>query len=192
MIEPIYNREFFSTRCDAVKNQHVKDITDLIEFFKTKFNLKLHIHYGTLLGTIRDHDFICHDKDIDLVYISEFSHKEVVKKELIDIAEILRSYGMLIKDFNNRGQMHVKVPNGSLVVDVFTSWISNEKYNLIPFGEICSEDIIYPFKSSMLRCVKFEIPNQSEKLMDILYRNWKNLIPKDENYLKLPKRSNLL
>lgn len=191
MIEPIYNRDYFDNRLNETKNQHVRDILGLIAFWKNTFNLQLHIHYGTLLGAIRDHDFISHDKDIDLVYISEFSHKEVVKKELIGIAEILKRDNMLVKDFNNRGQMHVRVPNGSLVVDVFTSWISNGKYNLIPFGEICSEDIIYPFKSSVLRCQKIQIPNQSEKLMDILYKDWKNPISKDENYLKLPKRSTL-
>lgn len=192
MIEPIYNREYFSDRNEDLKNQHIKDILDLIEFFKDVFNLKLYIGYGTLLGAIREHDFITHDKDIDLVYISAYESKEQIKRELLfKIAEILKQYNMLVKDFNNRGQLHVRVPNGSLVVDIFTSWISNNMYNLVPFGELCSKDIIYPFKSCLLRNAYFEIPNQSEVLLNILYKDWMNSIPKNENYLKLLKRNDL-
>jgi len=191
MIEPIYNREFFKDRTEELKNQHIGDITDLISFFKTKFNLKLHIHYGTLLGAIREHNFIAHDKDIDLVYISNCGTKATVKTELNTIVKVLKQEQMLIKDFNNRGQMHVKVPNGSLVVDIFTSWIENNRYNLIPFGDICSKDIIYPFKTCLLRNGYLEVPNQSNILLNILYKDWRNPISKDQNYLKKPKRSTL-
>lgn len=190
MIEPIYNRDYFRDRNDELKNRHIQDIKDLIEYFKTRLNITLHIHYGTLLGTIREHDFISHDKDIDLVYISSYDSKEAVAKEIITIEERLISDNMLVKTFNHRGQMHVRVPKGSLVVDVFTSWIANDRYYLIPFGEICSSKLIIPLLPlGWIRENCFDIPNQSESLLDILYKDWKNPILKDDKYLKLNKRS---
>lgn len=191
MIEPIYNREYFRDRTDELKNRHVQDIVDLIEFFHKRLNVKMHIHYGTLLGAIRENNFIAHDKDIDLAYISSYESKEAIISELEDIAWILRNENMLVKDFNGRGQMHVRVPNGSLVVDVWTSYIRNGRYCLIPFGDLCSKDVIYPFKLSLLRNLYLEVPNQSEILLDILYKDWKNPITKDENYLKKPKRGTI-
>jgi hypothetical protein len=188
-MEYTYIREHFYNRSDELKDQHIKDIKDLIYFFKDKLNLKMHIQYGTLLGAVRNKDFISYDKDIDLSYISNYHTKEEVKKEIISIAEVLKKEEMLIKDFNNRGQMHIRVPNGKFVVDVFTSWVENDKYYLVPFGEICSASYIYPFKIDILRNVDFLIPNKSEELLDILYKDWNNSIKKEDNYLKLPKRS---
>lgn len=188
-MEYTYIREYFYNRSDKLKNEHIKDIKNLISFFKDKLDLKLHIHYGTLLGTVREHDFISYDKDIDLVYISKYKEKENVKKEIFTIANILKQEEMLIKDFNNRGQMHIRVPNGKFVVDVFTSWIDYNKYYLVPFGEICSADYIYPFKKSLLRNVSFDIPNKSEEILNILYKDWNKPIKKENNYLKIPKRS---
>lgn len=189
MIEPIYNREYFRDRTDELKNRHVQDIVELIEFFHERLNVKMHIQYGTLLGVVRENDFIAHDKDIDLSYISAYESKEAVIKELQDIAEVLRNENMLVKDFNGRGQMHVKVPNGSLVVDVWTSYISSGRYNLVPFGDLCPENVIYPFKVEILRNTYIEVPNQSDVLLNILYKDWRNPIVKDEQYLKRTKRS---
>jgi len=188
-MEYTYIREYFNDRSEELKDSHIKDIKDLIQFFKVEFNLKLHIHYGTLLGAVREQDFIKYDKDIDLVYISAYDSIDKVKQEIINIAKILTEKQMLIRDFNNRGQMHIRVPNGKFVVDVFTSWISNDKYNLVPFGELGNSDLIYPFKNGILRNVEFDIPNKSEELFDILYKDWKNPILKEEKYLKIPKRS---
>ena len=88
MFKAIYNREYFYNRSEELKNQHVRDINDLINFFKINLNLKLHIHYGTLLGAVREHNFIAHDSDIDLAYISNYHIKKEVKKEIIKIMKI--------------------------------------------------------------------------------------------------------
>ena len=138
------------------------------------------------MGAVREHNFIAHDSDIDLAYISNYHIKKEVKKEIIKIMKILEENNMLIKNFNNKGQMHIRVPNGTLVVDVFTSWIENKACHLVPFGKICSENIIYPFKKCLFRDLdNFDIPNQSKTLLNILYKNWNVPIKKDKNYLNL-------
>ncbi len=46
-----------------------------------KFNYSLHFIGGTLLGYIRENDFLEHDKDMDVSYFSRFTTGEDVKKK---------------------------------------------------------------------------------------------------------------
>jgi phosphorylcholine metabolism protein LicD len=60
----------FSLRTEEMKTEIIKDMKTLELFFKEQLDLDTYLIYGTLLGAIREHDFIPHDTDIDIGYIS--------------------------------------------------------------------------------------------------------------------------
>jgi len=170
----------FSLRTEEMKLEIIKDMKTLELFFKEKIGLDTYLIYGTLLGAVREHDFIPHDADIDIAYLSKCKTKDGVKFQRIEIKKILKDCNMLDCD-NTVG---IKINCGNNGFDIWTSWIENDKYFILPRGNVCDTDIIFPLKPYIFRNEEFLIPNNSELLMDLLYRDWKNTILKEENYNK--------
>ena len=61
----------------------------LSEYFQGRFGYSLMLCFGTLLGAIRDHDFIPHDDDCDIAWLSRESQPEAVRDEVVHIARTL-------------------------------------------------------------------------------------------------------
>jgi hypothetical protein len=179
---------YFYLRTEERKNEHIVHLKTIESFFQEKFNLPIYLIYGTLLGTIREGDFISKDKDIDLAYLSNFHTEKEVKEEIVYLNNILQFYGMIGKTFGNKGQRHVKnLGNTFTWFDVWTSWIDeNKRYHLSPIGpmEVEETDII-PFNKKKLRIDNFLIPKNSEKILDLIYNDWKYPIENDKNWAKL-------
>jgi len=71
----------------GLKNKYLnkKIAEENLKLFKQiadKYNLKLILAYGTLLGAIREGDFITHDYDIDLMIFKEDIEKLLLKLKL--------------------------------------------------------------------------------------------------------------
>lgn len=66
------------------------------EHLKAVFSVDLVVIYGTLLGAVRSGQFIGHDHDFDVGFISKFSAPEEVRQEAIRIAENLVTSGFQI------------------------------------------------------------------------------------------------
>jgi len=175
----------FADRNNKLKSQNLKDMKDIEDYFKNKLNLQLYMIYGTLLGTIRDNSFIPGDSDIDFAYLSKYTNVEDVKKEVERIAWDLRHVGLLVKCHNNGGQLRVSSPSNKTVVDVWTSWIENEEYHIIPYRKIGNKEDISPLIKKNFYNSAFMVPNNSEKILDAMYIDWKNIIPKPQKWSKL-------
>ena len=50
-----------------------------------KYDLQCGMLYGTLLGALREHDFIAHDEDVDLFILAE--HRDVFKSMLFELRD---------------------------------------------------------------------------------------------------------
>ena len=61
--------------------------------FSSKFGYNLYFIGGTLLGYIRENDFLAHDKDMDVSYFSKYDKVVDVRLELIDIVNYLIDSG---------------------------------------------------------------------------------------------------
>lgn len=68
--------------------------------------------------------------------------------------------------------------------DLWTSWIENDMYYLIPQVNGVNKNIILPFKTINFKGHNFLVPNQSEELLNHIYVNWQVEIP--SKYLKSP------
>lgn len=63
------------------------------EHLKDHFSVELVAIYGTLLGAVRSGQFIGHDHDFDVGFVSRFSQPEEVRREAVQIAEHLIDSG---------------------------------------------------------------------------------------------------
>jgi len=148
----------------------------LTSFIKNKFNLDTYLVYGPLLGMIRERNFIEHDNDVDFAYMSKQTNIKDVLQEFQGIAIMLKNYDILSKICGN-GHLHVWSPNKRNKFDLWTSYISEDKYYLIPLidGNVQSS-IILPLKEAIFKEQNFLIPNQPELFLDAIYNNWKTPI----------------
>jgi len=174
----------FKARPDKLIAKNIKGMIDIEKLFFNTFNLELYLMYGTLLGAIRDNNFIPDDNDIDFSYVSKFHTEEEIKKEVTDIAWVLRHQGLLVKCHNNGGQLRVSSLDKKTVVDVWTSWIENNEYHIIPRRKIGNKNDIFPLIKKQFKGHEFNIPNNSEKILDTMYVDWKHPISKKLNYNK--------
>lgn len=63
------------------KELSTKNLAEINEIFNSN-NLPFQLAYGTVLGAMREHDFIDHDEDIDLAILDEYRDKffEIIPK----------------------------------------------------------------------------------------------------------------
>ena len=173
----------FAKLSESDKIKQVIEIKELELLFKQQFNLQLYPIYGTLLGIVRDNDFISHDDDLDLAYISKYHTKKKILQELDQICKKLTSLGLLVKRFGFNGQLHVMSPSKKQKIDIWTSWTEDGKYYLTYTidGEI-KEDQVLPLKSITFKNQELLIPQQPESIFEVLYHTWKT--PLKDNFAK--------
>lgn len=153
--------------------QYAEKLKTIESYFKLKFDVQIYLCYGTLLGAVKQHSFLKHDNDIDISYISKFSKQADVQNELIHFHNVLQSDDLLIKDFNKIGQTHVFSPDKSILVDLWTSWIENDKYYLInAHNGFWHKDIVLPLKIIQMEEQEFYIPNNPIPLLQFDYGLW--------------------
>lgn len=152
-------------------------IKNIQEYFLDNFNVTVYLMYGTLLGAIREKSFLIKDDDIDLAYLSQKSDVDGVKLEHIQICRKLEEDGLLIKNFNYKGQLHIYDPKKEMLVDLWTSWVGTKRdYNLVPLvNGFFHESSVIPFSEATLCDQKFTTPAKSDVLLDNFYGNWKEV-----------------
>jgi len=162
----------FSERNENYKILLTKEMSDIILFFKKEFNLEIYLIFGTLLGAIREKDFIAHDTDIDLGYLSKFTSKEEVNKEFDFICESLKNKNLLKR---RRGYKHFDCIslNKKFYFDIWVSYINITKnFCLAPFKFSFQENDFLPFRVISFKNKNFYIPKNSEFVLNKLYKNW--------------------
>jgi len=168
----IKDKWYFYKRTEDNKNALVRDMNSLVSFIKDKLNLDIYLVYGTLLGAIRENDFIEHDNDVDFAYLSRQNNKDDVLNEFYAVQYTLKNHDLLSKKCSN-GHLHVYSPNKRNKFDLWTSFILDNKYSIVPIvdAEIDSS-LILPFKTTLFRQYSFLIPNNPPKYLSSIYENW--------------------
>jgi len=167
------DRNYFYKRTEYEKNILIQDMKDLSIFIKKTFNLDVYLIYGTLLGAIREKDFLPHDYDVDFAYMSKQTNITNILHEFYGIAAILKNHDLLVKTCQT-GQLHVNLLDKKNIIDLWTSFSINDKFYLIPlFDGNIKSSIILPLKSLTFRSADFLIPNKPDMILDATYFNWK-------------------
>jgi hypothetical protein len=169
----IKDKPYFYKRTEEQIQAQTNEIPYLINFFKDKFNVVLYPIYGTLLGMMRNNDYILHDNDIDFAYLSLKTTKKEVIQEYNYISKVLKENGLLAK-YWEEGHFHCFGESKIFKFDMWISFIIDNKYSLVPLvDKDIEKDIILPFKSHIFRQHTLLIPNKPEELLNSLYDNWK-------------------
>ncbi len=147
--------------------------------FESKFGYSLYFIGGTLLGYIREKDFLEHDKDMDISYFSRYTNVSDVKKEILEIIDALiasgeklyfvRSDYSLVKNY-----FRWRVDERDRI-DVMPTWSQNGiVYRPTFVGYQGSREIILPLKKEKFYGHDIYIPNKPEiKLANVYGDDWR-------------------
>jgi phosphorylcholine metabolism protein LicD len=151
-----------------------KDMKETVDYFKRELDLDVYPVYGTLLGMIRDNDFIGWDTDIDLAYLSKYHTNKEVLNEFNMICKFLEDKKLLLYRIKTTSHLHVWSPNKGLKIDLWISWIDeNNNYHLVwtVYGDI-NASMILPFKTIEFKNQTFCQMNNPERFLNEHYPNW--------------------
>lgn len=146
---------------------------------ENKFGYSLYFIGGTLLGFIRENDFLEHDKDMDVSYFSKYTDASDVRKEILDIIDTL---------INSGEQLYFIRENYSVVnkyfrwkvddedrIDIMPTWCQDGiLYRPTFVAYKGSSDIILPLKKEKFYGHDVYIPNKpEEKLANVYGDDWR-------------------
>lgn len=140
---------------------------------KDKFGYDLFPTYGTMLGAIREGDFIGHDNDFDSVYISRETSSEKVRQEFVDICEFLIDEGYSV--FSKKTHIWVRVPDTRYKFDIFYSYFTPEGKYKLSYGyhgeELQKSDEFFELVDHKINDLTIQIPKNSEKMLGQIFGN---------------------
>jgi SAM-dependent methyltransferase/tetratricopeptide (TPR) repeat protein len=133
--------------------------------------LTLFPFYGTMLGAVREQDFIKYDNDFDTIYISSHSSPDAIISEFKAMCGSLidRGYSLKIKPTH----ASVKLPNDDRKIDIFFGWFDNEDLFQVSFGyhgtPVKRSSSMSTFRPERLGTLEIPVPENAEALLEQLY-----------------------
>jgi len=182
-IELIYGKGYVLTQHGIRKNienkytledkiKIVKGMNSLFKTLKEKLNIDAYIVSGTLLGAVRNNEFISYDDDFDTAYISN----EVLYPNIwIETLQIIDVLPFKINPIVG-GLLHVKVDLDIVFkLDLFTAWIEDGYFYRYPLPQkILKEEDIRPLHQTNLYGELISIPCNVGAVLSTNYgKNWK-------------------
>ncbi|KQY26728.1 class I SAM-dependent methyltransferase [Rhizobium sp. Root482] len=155
----------------------------LIELFdtvaaevKAEFGYDLFPTYGTMLGAVRERNFIGHDNDFDSAYISKYSNPEDVRREFAQICGFLIDRGYSLRA--QKTHTWVRVPGTSHKFDIFFSYFNESENYELSYGThgpaLTKSDDFYNLVDAEIGNLKIKIPrNHDAMLAQIFGERWR-------------------
>jgi hypothetical protein len=185
-----YNR--ISTTFDTRDEEHVKPLLDSTEEVLHALHeagVEAFPAYGTLLGAIREQDFIGHDNDVDLGYVSRHTHPLDVIRESFELQRRLREQGYAVDRYSAAAFKVdvVEADGGVRGLDVFGGYFLDGKLYLMgEIGTPFEEDWIFPLGTCTLAGRTLPAPARPEKLLEATYGpSWK--VPDPAFHFETPR-----
>jgi SAM-dependent methyltransferase/tetratricopeptide (TPR) repeat protein len=153
-----------------------------------EFGVQLFPFYGTMLGAVREQNFIGHDNDFDTVYISGHTSPEAVREEFRTICDFLidRGYSLRVKTTHT----WVRVPGSgpeldklyTHKMDIFFGWFDEDGYLQISYGHhgqaVRKSGEFFQFRDQRLGIGEVPVPLNAEDILAQLYgEGWREPDP---------------
>jgi hypothetical protein len=170
-ISKLNYKKYFYQYSEEEKIVLAKEMKDIENYFKEELEIDIYPVYGTLLGMIRDNDFIGWDTDIDMAYLSKCHTNKAVLNEFNMICKFLEEKQLLMYRIKTASHLHVYSPNKHLRIDLWISWIDeNNNYHLVwtVSGDIDSS-MILPFKTITFKNQTYRQMNDPIKFLNEHY-----------------------
>lgn len=154
--------------------QDIKSLTDAL----TEQGIDSIICYGSLLGPVRDGDFIPHDDDADIVcfhYPDEISSREFIE----NLSRIGSSVGMKILKVHKKNVFIRFLTPNDKSIDFFLCEVDTDNCNLHPAKhKPTSKETIFPIATRQIKGIDLPFPNDSETLLRNIYgAEWETPVP---------------
>lgn len=138
----------------------------------TEFGLRTFLGYGTLLGAVRDHGFIDHDRDFDCAYLAPHDQPPAAAEQLIMIAESLIRNGFQV--IPKASCIAIKDPESGLAqIDLFHLVGRPDGTVGFPFGSVGSAPVpasaIEPLQPATLAGRSVLVPADPALIVEHLY-----------------------
>jgi len=162
----------FEVKSEQQKNLAYSQLSQFLTDLKQGFGVNAFVSSGTLLGFVRKGEFLAHDDDLDICYISNKSTPEEIVNERKDITAFLVNQGYLVAESD---VAHLWVQSSEDVqFDLFTGWIENDRcmMNPLPLPEVAASDVL-PLQTMDSHGYPIILPAKPEALMVLNYgENW--------------------
>lgn len=185
---------WFSDMNPAYLDALVVDMKELELIFRVEFGLELFLSYGTLLGAIRHGDFIPHDFDIDMAYVSRARSVDGIRTERDRIEALLSKFGR-VQSRRGRGSLFLNSATNSesgmwhFGVEIFTCYhLHGRFYGFASFPGNLPTRAIKPFGKALLRGVEFSVPAHPEEMLAAHYGSDWRVPRKPADYSEPPDR----
>jgi len=169
-----YDGKSFGQRSNEQLDNHASELKIFMNWFEEKINLPIYLIYGTLLGAKREGNFLKHDYDIDIAYLSKETNINKIVEEKNWVLEELKKEDLLIKAFGC-GHFHSYSFDKSLALDMWSSWIDekDDYYAVSAYNAWVKKEDVLPFTEIKLRNETFKAPKNIDKFLTVYYGNWK-------------------
>lgn len=161
----------FETR-DAAHTKPLLDSTEQVLGELRDAGVDAFPAYGTLLGAVREQDFIGHDSDVDLGYVSREKHPLDVVRESFRLQRHLKERGYAVDRYSAAAfKVDVVEADGTVRgLDVFGGYFLDELLYLMgEIGTPFEEDWIFPLGTCTLAGRALPAPARPEKLLEATY-----------------------
>ena len=177
---------------DTRDEEHVKPLLDSTEQVLAALHeagVEAFPAYGTLLGAIREQNFIGHDNDVDLGYVSRHTHPLDVIRESFRLQRTLREQGYAVDRYSAAAFKVdvVEADGGVRGLDVFGGYfLDGRLYLMGEIGTPFQEDWIFPLGTCTLAGRTLPAPARPEKLLEATYGpGWK--VPDPAFHFETPR-----
>jgi len=160
----------FGQRDDADMEPLLDALEEVLEALE-KAGVRPFVAYGTLLGAVRDGDFIGHDSDADIGYVSPHASPADVVRESFDLQRSLQAMGYTVQRYSGLGlKVIVQERDGSRGLDVFGGFQRDGRLYLMgEVGHPFRDEWLYPRTTATLAGRSVPVPAQPEHLLEAMY-----------------------